>query len=419
MKTKIITKIPVPAQVLTRIKQQIQPLGYSAEHEAKLYGRLLELWYTIYNAHQREKVKLEDNFHNDAIDRIYTGIPTNQLAKFAIMIDGHYYQYTNLLSILENADVITVNDKYSVGRFPKSYRPHTDIVYDKISILEVNISNFVEFMSMKNTREEKLAEYPHLAQHINTVYDTTVDLDQAFQIIADSNLDPQHRFDYQIRALRLSLGIHFFTEADSGRLYTSVANFPKLLLPALRLYGQPLIEIDITNSQPFLLAVLMGKSWLDESEELDEYVAHVCCGEFYEQIAASLDCTRKEAKQKVFELFFSPVFTRNKALITHFEAHYPGVLYYMQTEKFTSFKKAEAALKADPTLKYRQLWFKLQALEADIVITAVEAMNIPALTRHDSILIQWTEDVDIAIDKLLEEFSIHTTITPVLDITNY
>ena len=56
---------------------------------------------------------------------------------------------------------------------------------------------------------------------------------------------------------RISPGQHRFIPDAYGRVHNAITSLHRTLRPALRIAGQPLGNVDIVNSQPALLAVLM------------------------------------------------------------------------------------------------------------------------------------------------------------------
>lgn len=84
----------------------------------------------------------------------------------------------------------------------------------------------------------------------------------------------------------------------SGRIYYPVANLPKVFRRELLIDGDPVVEIDISASQPTLLATL----YRDTCPEKAEFLAFVQGGNFYETIAtwAGRGWSREEAKTAFF-----------------------------------------------------------------------------------------------------------------------
>jgi hypothetical protein len=84
-----------------------------------------------------------------------------------------------------------------------------------------------------------------------------IDKRQTQRVIADM---PPKSNPYDAQTLlvdRICPGQHRFIGDDYGRVHNSITSLHRTLRPALRMAVQPLGNVDIVNSQPALLAVLM------------------------------------------------------------------------------------------------------------------------------------------------------------------
>ena len=83
--------------------------------------------------------------------------------------------------------------------------------------------------------------------------------DQAREIIAAIPIDSN---PYDVQSLivdRIHRREHRYKVDDFGRVHNDITNMSRVLRPALRVRGQQLSHLDIVNSQPALLAVLIGQ----------------------------------------------------------------------------------------------------------------------------------------------------------------
>ena len=391
------TPIPIPLQVLNLVQDHVQSLAYEAHDSARLKGRLLELWFTIYTEHQATQRSLESDFYSSAISNVYANIHRDKLAPFCIRIGGRQLQYAELLRHLQEAGTIDINGSYSVDKaFTKSYRPALGITYDRITTIDLHIDRFVRFLQRRVSAESYIAEHPNLKKHIEALYATTVDLEQAFHLIHRADLGAAVSYALQTRAIKVALGIHFFTESSTCRLYTSIAGFPKLLLPALRLHGEPLVEIDARNCQPLLLAGLITN---------EGYQQDVESGWFYDHMASHMGLTRDEFKRLSFEkIFFNNAKITGKLALA-LETVYPGLPAQINALKCTGPAQAREWEAAGE--EWRFLWHKLQSFEADIFVTTAEEWDGPCLSRHDSLLVPLSADWPALKNRLDTEFAIH------------
>lgn len=88
----------------------------------------------------------------------------------------------------------------------------------------------------------------------------------------------------------------FSLNDNCGRLFTTLTKTPKDLRPFLGVSGLDLVSLDISNSQPFLLAALSG---------CDRVLNLAASGLFYDHFAGLLGVDRDEVKSAFFALFYS------------------------------------------------------------------------------------------------------------------
>src|SRR5690606_32544737 len=135
----------------------------------------------------------------------------------------------------------------------------------------------IDDLYLVNIDLEKL--YWHLDQTIGMPYSNKT----------DAVLTPAKAYSLKIQALKINLGIHFFSVSSTGRIYSSIANLPTVMLPFLELHNEKVVEIDAVNSQPLLLAGMINHP---------QFKADVEAGLFYEKMAESMDISRQEFKMK-------------------------------------------------------------------------------------------------------------------------
>jgi hypothetical protein len=116
---------------------------------------------------------------------------------------------------------------------------------------------------LANARQEEDADRRRNWQPIHTVWERwqrhlRVDREQAREIIAAIPIDSN---PYDVQSLivdRIHRREHRYKVDDFGRVHNDLTNMCRVLRPALRVRGQQLSHLDIVNSQPALLAVLIG-----------------------------------------------------------------------------------------------------------------------------------------------------------------
>jgi hypothetical protein len=164
-----------------------------------------------------------------------------------------------------------------------------------------------------------------------------------------------------------------------GRLYTTFTSTPSALRKYALLHGQPLVEIDVRCSQPFLHASLLAAG-----DERDRYLESVGNGTFYEDIGKAGGISDEISRDKLKEMVFADIFygknrpTETSPMMTVFAELYP---------------KLTAAIRERKTGNHNRLSKDMQYLEAEIILhNAIPRIRervpgIRILTVHDAIYI--------------------------------
>ncbi len=191
----------------------------------------------------------------------------------------------------------------------------------------------------------------------------------------------------------------------NNRVQTPITSMAKELRRFLRLDGcSRLVELDITNSQPFFLALLVaqrlsgcggavsGQGGTNAGEQHDTrstyvlhpqnkdtqggYITDARRGRIYERIAKENGLTREEAKSRCFEVLFShPNHYQDRK--KQFAKVYPDVFNFC-----VDYKRKHG---------YRQLSIRLQQMEAEVmeeVCLQLHRRGIDVLTVFDSIIVK-------------------------------
>jgi hypothetical protein len=397
---KTLTEIPVPVNVIDATSNYIATTypGLSESHKSKLFSKLAEVWFYIYSTHSEERNRQLPKFHNHHIDNIYVNISRTILSTFQIRIGSTIMQYTELIRILNNCGLIDINHSYEVGKNPKSYRPNPEIRYELTRTIPINLEKFIK---ANHSKSDLLKSNPGYESLINNLYLVKIDLPNFFEEIENSIgqtykwdkgepkvLTAELAYRLKIKAIKINLGIHFFSVSSTGRIYSSLANLPKVCLPHVTLNGLRPIEIDAKNCQPLLLSSIIKNQ---------EFQTDCEAGVFYDRMADHLGITRTEFKM----LSYAQIFFNNKKInaktVSQLESVYPGLATQINAYKCKS--KKEAAAVGDENL----LWYRLQSLEAKIFIQTALKQLTPVITRHDSILCLPTE-VDAITEQLTSAF---------------
>tara|TARA_R100000306_G_C4379271_1_gene143361 strand:- start:3334 stop:4515 length:1182 start_codon:yes stop_codon:yes gene_type:complete len=366
----LTTKIPTCLldQIDISLRQNGDIVNYNEKKLAKLKRLSITLWLFIYNQQMTSD--------NDSYE-MYVNIAQKELRPFKTVVNGRTFQYSDIIRLLLTAKVIDVNQKYKIGKFPKSYRINLSFL-EATNFTEVEINLKKLYRNLK-TKKYWLKKYPFYQNLIENSYKVKIDLDGYIQWLIDNtgkDLKLKYKNGQKIKqkinsiyiyeSIQKCLKIHFqnlwFKATDSGRFYSSVTNLPSTVIPFITLKGKKLVSVDIANCQPLLLASKICSK---------KYKKDVGNGMFYNQLSKTMNVDRNEIKLRCFRyIFFNQKPLKSGELYDAMEKLYPSVIH-----QINALKEKE------------MLWYELQKIESKIIVEKIGVLpNICVLTRHDELL---------------------------------
>lgn len=321
--------------------------------------------------------------------------------------------YTELLDKLHKLGVLEINDKYSINRFTKSYKPMFSCTG---AFTTINAKHYLTSKELSNWRGrvEKMKEKYSVAEwHLKNLK-STVEIDLCllkllynyeFGIELKANNHDEMLFELE------SLEIEFESKKEemlhsktvevmdlintdikigekSKRHYHALSNAPKLLRACLKSKNPKkpyLMEIDIKNSQPTILLGLCKVNKLDVEEEISAFIQ---LGKFYEVIGSNVwgfskddittdSKTRNDVKRLCFKyIMFATSF---------------GTDPFNKLKKvYPKFAKAiETLAKKDKDITLAAL---LQQKESEIMLPITKKFS--GIGIHDSIMVATVKDTE-------------------------
>jgi hypothetical protein len=351
---------------------------------------------------------------------------------------------------LISKNVIEVNHSYLVSEFSKSYRLtdiYRGIKHKKVKIEDVRILQRINKHKLKLINDIPVGrEYEFLS---NNLYKIDINHTEALKYINQyysGNPDIYNAYRVSIDYIHEKT---FFFKVDSiaGRCHTNISNLSKDLRCFLRYEGKPLINIDISNSQPFLFNILIqdffkGKQpktifsynnntfsnfskpsiylisnynnnppYLVTFPDIVKYESLTSDGKFYEYLMKEAEINN-ENRQEFKKSFFGKVFfCQNQDHYTYSEAKLFRKLFPNVYKIILHYKKED----------YKQLAINLQRAEANLMINkvckriAIERPEIFVSTIHDSILTT-EENKDYICNVIINEFERNFNLKPSIKI---
>jgi hypothetical protein len=199
----------------------------------------------------------------------------------------------------------------------------------------------------------------------------------------------------------------YLTESKlTNRIFHNYSNLKKELRNFIsHESNEKLIEIDITNSQPFFLACLLSE--LEQTADIKMLIDITVSGQFYEYFRNAFNISesisRDVLKKQILTMFYCPSYYEIKHLYT-FKNLFPNVY------------KAIQMIKADD---YKAFAISLQRAESDLLIKTVASIliekNIDFIPIHDSFIVQ-EKNRDTVIDIINSECEKKYKLVPMLKV---
>ncbi len=176
-------------------------------------------------------------------------------------------------------------------------------------------------------------------------------------------------------------GSLFYVEDDYGRLHTNFTVLKKVLRNKhIKIGGEEVCELDLYNSQPLLLCVLLKENGFDEQypEAYKKYLKVVKEGDIYKLLANNLGIDRCKCKKNIFYFLFG----ENKWLNTvdkEFKKLFPEVYQWVRNYK-------------NGLDDYKAIAHELQRRESKLIFGSIIRIlktripDIRLFTVHDSII---------------------------------
>ena len=223
--------------------------------------------------------------------------------------------------------------------------------------------------------------------------------------------------------------IKYNIDQTSGRFHSNVTNLAKVLRPYLRIDGQPLVNCDISNSQPYLSTILLTNPSkvsgfaknpafammlttlkVSLAKDVKNYIFLVSTGTLYDFLqdkfrANGLELNRKETKVQVLRILFarnrSPKDETNRQARAIFKANFKTV--------HRIFSKVRGSEKGDKFTSFKRFAILLQSVESflmlDVILKRIyrELPGTIAVTVHDSVMTGLLTNNVEAVRKIMEE----------------
>ena len=320
------------------------------------------------------------------------GEPTNEI-KFnlwsPILRKKYGMHYNVYIQYLIDKGFISLVSNYYVGKKAKSYKVN---LFESNTIKRVKTNDAI--LAKKSTKEylmQSITSYcnspvdPAIRKRlVDDLYHVQIDHEKATELLADLKkrgkieLNKYYKNQNSIDSIKNN---YLFLKFDEyGRFHTNFTILKREIRQNfLKIDGEDIMEIDIGNSQPLFLALLLQSEMDPEDPEIKNYIWLARQGLFYEHIINNFpSLTRSDVKLLTYKVLFGYNginSTENKIFKSLFPKIYDYVIEYKKVND-----------------NYKSMAHILQRMESDFIFGKVikelyeKIPEIRLFTVHDSIL---------------------------------
>lgn len=248
----------LPDELYKRAKELILPQNINIDF-------LIILLHLIYQKSIENK-KIENNG--------YIRLYSSYLRGLDFRENGIYYRYNEHIEFLKENKIIELIDHSISKSESRGFRIHSDIFQKNKQTEKVYLqSNKIKTKLEKriNTRKNEVrTELPHLSKWLDDESNKLqIDEVNALKFIKReySNHDSKEYKHREMFIKEFEMNKTTFSrDGKDNRLHTVMSRLPKDLKPFVTFDNIPIVEIDIKNSQPFILGYLILNSILKNNE---------------------------------------------------------------------------------------------------------------------------------------------------------
>lgn len=297
---------------------------------------------------------------------------------------GTFYNF--YMNYLKDKEIIEMLSNYCAGKKSKTYKIKGDIIKGRIrrynntdKILLKKYKRNVLSLDIEKTNYNWIST--DIRQKlVNDLFYVDIDFDKSIDYL--NQVEDKDTYNKNLYSIECIKNKHIFYHFDNyGRVHTNFTVLKSLIRKnCLSIDGEEVKELDIKNSQPLFLTILIQKN-IDEipvnKEEFEFFKDLVKKGQFYQYIMKEWGIDkRKEAKLIVYKVLFGRNMDDNENSI--FKSLFPSIHKFIKSYKF---------LKDD----YKALAYELQRSESNLLFNNIvkevieKYPSIKLFTIHDSI----------------------------------
>lgn len=333
-------------------------------------------------------------------EKVMKGFPINS----RILIKNYSNNYKKYIDYLIDNSIIIVTKNHTRGKNAINYRINLNLLYEKHfyyyntnkKILKNKRDRDIRQILEKNSSSIELEIRPHLYADLSRfridMFESKLVIDRLFE---NDHINKIKKDINTYMCEMINIENFDFTFDKHGRFHTNYTRLrTEIRQKALRVsYNNKLedvVEIDIKNSQPMFLLLLLRDNLTDgvlKIKDFLDYKKECYTGDIYKRLIKMYSfcypnktLNRKEAKKIFYKYLFGPV--KNNDVRKMFKMMFPSI------DKWLTLYKKEKG--------YKTVSHALQRLESDLIYNDIikeikSIKNVPIITIHDSLIVPKSE----------------------------
>jgi hypothetical protein len=291
-------------------------------------------------------------------------------------------QYPAIMFWLLDNNIIELHKNYSVGYKSKVYKLKEDVKINGFIASSFKLP--INLDKKKQQWISKKVEINHsfdinVINHLNwSLSNIQLNKNDAINVLQNLNIDKEVS-KINLTNIDKIISNNLYSNFDKhGRFHTNYTTLKKeIRQSSLTINNNKITELDINNSQPFFLLLIMHQNAFKDTL----YVNDVINGVIYDKIVKVSQIERKVVKKEVFKILYGRNNKKKKTNIElAFECLYPDTYKWLIEWKKT-------------LNSYKEVAHQLQKIESNFIFKNVipkiiEWKKIPIITVHDSIIFE-------------------------------
>lgn len=291
------------------------------------------------------------------------------------------YDHANkFLDNLVEAGVLQKDNYYQVGKKAYGYRINPELKKDQFKLTEIKDKKLLKKLTDKfqGDKDNVLLRTDSYGYVTKCMENLTLDIKAADRHVR--GMEEGEKKDSAELSVQY-FNLKFAVIDDVGnRLHNNLTNLSSDIRKYLTYESKKIVQVDIMNSQPLFLYLMLREKYFVSEAEMDKYKKVVCEYGFYEFFAEKLSIDLTKGNRKAFKqkIFGGVLFDRNRRGLSKYEEvfkkEFPEIFYVIRKIK---------------EKQYKDVAIMLQKTESKFIFSCVDKIRIenklPMFTIHDSI----------------------------------